>query len=802
MTHGFHNPVAGRRVEGGPRVLEGMRVIDLGQYLAGPLLSMFLGDLGAEVIRIDPPGGPRWDHPADCALQRGKRRITLDLKRDADRSIAQRLVDSADIVVENFRPGVAERLGVGPEATLARNPGLVYCSLPGFGHDDPRAGVRAWEGVVCAAAGIYVSRSERPEDDVVFNAIPYASSFAVAVAAHSVLAALIVRQRDGLGQWVEVPLFDAVFEAIGHFGLRVIDGPAPRTPAHFGATGGMSPQGGFYRCADGRWLHLCLIQSRHLTAFAERFFPQEWIDDGMADSGRVGGVDTDTSLHGSDPELSRRARARFAELLATKTAAEWERIINDELQCPTSACLTTDEWLSDDHAAAVAAVVDVEDPMEGPTTQFGFPVRLRDTPARISGPRRALDADREAILSTLVDREVAAAAPAPPAGSRSVAPPLAGVRVVDVSQVLAGPTATRILAEYGADVIKVMSPFDGQIMAHAYTNNGKRSIMLDLKKPQGRAIYLQLARDADVINENFSLGTTQRMGIGEEAIRRSNPDVVYASVSAYGWWEGRRSGWRGREELGQAVTGMESRWGGPGAPPRMQPYALNDYGAGNWAAAAILAALLHRMRGGEGQHVHASLAHTATFHQAPFMVRTSSGLAPAAAGQDAVGTGPFDRLYRAQDRWLYVGVGPGELAALARSVQLPLDALSATELERRFEERPAEEWVERLRARGIGAHVVRTTEEVMDDPATIARGLSLIKNLPGAGRTRVLGPSRRLSVTPPRATAACTSPGADAQSVLAQIGCAPLLPELTAQRVIYEGLADGVALVGRVRAAV
>src|SRR5579875_1768834 len=120
-------------------VLDGLRVVDFGQYLAGPLVAMILGDLGAEVIRVDPPGGPRWHHPANALLQRGKRSIVLDLKRAEDQQTAYKLVERADVVIENFRPGVMERLGLGPETALVANPRLVYCSIPGFGAKDPRA---------------------------------------------------------------------------------------------------------------------------------------------------------------------------------------------------------------------------------------------------------------------------------------------------------------------------------------------------------------------------------------------------------------------------------------------------------------------------------------------------------------------------------------------------------------------------------------------------------------------------------------------------------------------------------------
>src|SRR5215216_2778036 len=118
--------------------LDGVRVIDFGQYVAGPLAAMLLSDQGADVIRVDPPGGPRFQTPANAVWNRGKRSIVLDLKREDGQETARRLVATADIVVENFRPGVMARLGLGPEALIAANPRLIYLSLPGFAQDDPR----------------------------------------------------------------------------------------------------------------------------------------------------------------------------------------------------------------------------------------------------------------------------------------------------------------------------------------------------------------------------------------------------------------------------------------------------------------------------------------------------------------------------------------------------------------------------------------------------------------------------------------------------------------------------------------
>jgi crotonobetainyl-CoA:carnitine CoA-transferase CaiB-like acyl-CoA transferase len=135
--------------------LDGIRVIDFGQYLAAPLAAMMLADQGADVVRVDPPGGPRWRNPAEAVLQRGKRSIVLDLKREQDRARARQVVASADVVLETFRPGVMDRLGLGAEEMTRKHADLIYCSIPGFARDDPRANLAGWEGVVTASAGVY-----------------------------------------------------------------------------------------------------------------------------------------------------------------------------------------------------------------------------------------------------------------------------------------------------------------------------------------------------------------------------------------------------------------------------------------------------------------------------------------------------------------------------------------------------------------------------------------------------------------------------------------------------------------------
>ncbi|MGH3380223.1 MAG: CoA transferase, partial [Actinoallomurus sp.] len=698
--------------------LAGLRVVDFGQWLAGPLVATWLADAGADVIRVDPPGGPRWNHPANAMLQRGKRSIVLDLTAGTDRHVARTLIERADVVVENFRAGVMDRLGLGPATMLAANPRLLYCSLPGFGAEDPRAGLPGWEGVVSAAAGLYLYPGCTPMDYIgdrtgepIYSAIPAASSYAAIVAAHSIAAGLIARERTGLGQRIEVPLFDACFELIGA-GVMQTDVPRP-------ASGGPRitpdlPQLGHYQCADGRWLELCLFQDKHLRWFAETFLPPEFVQDGMADPVRML----------TDPDLQERARKRYAGLFATRPARDWEIAINEESGASAALCQTAGEWLTQDsHARDSGAVIELDDPELGRTAQAGFPIRMSVTPPAARFPRRPLDADRTEILDEL---ERPAPPPAPPAAPvGDVSPVLSGIRVLDVAQVLAGPTVSRVLAEYGAEVVKIHSFTDRQLGMHLYTNSGKRSIMLDLKTPAGMTVFERLSDGIDVFVQNFTRGVADRMGLGEQALRERNPGIVYASISAFGH-EGYRGGWRGREQLGQGPTGMQTRLGGDGAP-RMAPYPYNDYGSGNLAAFAVLLALYHRMRGGPGQHVQSSLTHSGTFLQIPYMVAAPGRVWDEPSGQSAKGRGPFDRLYPGSDRWFYL-CAPHGLDAVAELVGLGEEGLIAT-----FRTAPAQAWADRLTAAGIGAHVLIDQPDLMDDDVVRQRGLSIERQHPGFG---------------------------------------------------------------------
>ncbi len=765
---------------------------------------MLLADLGARVIRVDPPGGPRWDDHANAALHRGKESIVLDLHDAGDLDIARRLTAGADIVLESFRPGVMARFGLDADSILAANPAAIVCSIPGFAASDPRSQSPAWEGVVTAAAGLYIYPGSTPMNytgdrsrDPYFTAIPQASSFAAAVAAHSIMAALVARERFGIGQAVEVPLFDATFELIGASMQRNPDA-APRRDGPPPPNFSMVPQIGRHRCADGKWIELCLFQDKHLRWFADAFMPQEWIDDGMADGQRMW----------TDPDLQAIANPRFAELMLTRTALEWEIAINDVSGASAALCSTTEYWLRDDtHARAAGAVIDLDDPELGATAQLGYPTTLSRTPLSAAGPRHALDSDRALLVDELdagdwVPRRLVAH------NTSTLRGALDDISVLDVSQVLAGPTTTRILAEYGASVIKINSFEDRQLGMHLYTNSGKQSVLLNLKTQQGAEIFAELASGIDVFVQNFARGVAERIGVGYDDLRALSPDVVYASVSAFGY-EGYRGAWRGREQLGQGVTGMQRRLGGIDGIPTMAPHAYCDYMTGNWAAFGVLVGLFHRFRGGGGQTVEASLSSSGTFLQTPFMVAWDGKVWDEPSTLDAKGWSALDRLYRTADRWVYLAAPtPEAVAELSEIAEFDgiggLIARGASDdelsdfLASRILLEKADHWTA-FAGHSLGIELLVDLEEAMGSPLSKARGLSILREHPVVGRMRMAGPSARLSLTPPRLTSPVGPPGSDTRALIASLGREAEFDQLVASGVVREGLPYDAQMVGLFR---
>ena len=735
-----------------PGVLEGIRVIDFGQYIAGPMAAMLLGDQGADVIRIDPPGGPRWNTPANATWNRNKRSIVLDLKKDADRETARQLIAGADVVIENFRPGVMDRLGLGAAADDGRrNPRLIYCSLPGFGSDDPRAQVKAWEGVVGAATGAYRA-SHATKGRPVYTVIPYGSAYAAFLCAVTVAMALNARERSGLGQRVEIPLFDATFSVVGARGLLVNGKPVPEPEFNWSRQ---------LPCKDGRWL-MYVANNKQFEAFIKSIGMDKWRDAKLPPK-----------------ELAQK----FDEVMRTRTAKEWEDIIA-EIGSEGVICHTSAEWLQHPQALESKIIADYDDPELGRFRGPGINARLSATPGSVRTPRPKTDAHRAEILKELAARKPHVALTREGGGrAKCCARRSQGVKVVDLCIVLAGPTCGRTLAEFGADVIRIDSPHVKTVLRHNDINRGKRSILLDLKTKEGLEIFWKLVDQADVVLQNFRGGVAEKLGIGYEQVRARRPDIVYGSMNTFGHI-GPYAGRPGHEQIGQAVSGMQVRYGS--AKPATAPFAANDYGTGLMACYGVALALLHRRRTGEGQFVDSALAYTATMLQSALLQDYEGKQWNEPHGQEATGSGPLDRLYQASDGWLFLAARGGRARALRGTGRSRAVAAARTWSARWKSACAAAAWRRgwRCSTRPASAPTAScpSLPELMTDPLTAARGLAVTRDHEGFGPITTTAPGVRLSRTPVTAGRPAAKPGSDAASVLAEIGMGGELERLIRER--------------------
>ncbi|GAA0440691.1 hypothetical protein Acor_12380 [Acrocarpospora corrugata] len=714
-----------------PGALAGVRVVDFGHYLTGPLAALMLADQGADVIHVDRPGAGPGD--ADAFLNRNKRRIALDLKAPAEVGVARELIRRADVLIENFRPGVMDRLGLGWAELREVNPRLVYCSLPGFAAADPRAGVPGWEGVIAAATGNcriragYVPAGWDPARPT-YSSIPVASNFAAFCGAFAIVAGLTSRHRTGRGDRIEVPLYNAMFEAIGGSGAY----PTAR---------GLQPErairangSGTYRCADGRYVQFNPIgaTTRFLTWFLDAAGVGEWARDGLTDRPRMD----------REPHLRDLLEKRLTALFLSRPALEWEELAG-AAGVPLAMVRTTREWLDSEHARATGEVVVVDDPVLGPTAMPGSPVWLSRTPAVPARTRSLPDGDRAEILA-----ELALPVVRPPEGESGL--PYQGRKVLDLTQILAGPSAGRILAEFGADVVKVNVP-QRWVGAHGFVNRGKRTVLLDVKSSQGQQVLWRLIDEADMLTHNFPGRTADTYGLGYQHVRARRPDIVYVSVGCYargGPWSDRR----GYETQGQAATGIMARTGGDGPPAVFGPYNVLDYGTGTMAAFAAALGLYHLETTGVGQHVHTSLTQTGLYQQGWLMPHPASG-----PGPEALGPSPWQRYYQAADGWFYMG------ATEEQSRQVP-------DLADAFREADVSDWVERLAAAGVAAHPVTSLADLMTDPRARALGLSVDQVSEEVGPVVMPGLAISVEGNPPRLGEAVRRPGADGRDVLAEIG--------------------------------
>ena len=378
--------------------LTGLRVLDVSQVMAGPFCCMTLGDLGADVIKIEPPGdgdstrhsmGFRLkgeDSPGFLALNRNKRSIVLDLKDPEDREVLYALVKTADVLVENARPGVAERLGMGYETLRALNPALVYASISGFGQTGPWAQRPGFDLIAQALSGI-LSATGLPHQEPVKNAIPVGDLGAGLFAAVGILAALLGRQRTGAGQYIDASLFEAalglsVWETTELWGTG-------KSPTPIGSANRMSAPYQAVRAAD-EYFVIGAANQRLWLSFLKVLGREE--------------LNADPRFATNSQRVLNRAALIEAlhPTLAAKPAQNWIEALQ-AAGIPAAPIYTYEQALATDQVAARDMLMNIPHPVEGTFKALGFPMKLRGTPQRFRMPPPLLGEHGREIRQELID---------------------------------------------------------------------------------------------------------------------------------------------------------------------------------------------------------------------------------------------------------------------------------------------------------------------------------------------------------------------------------------------------------------
>ena len=377
--------------------LDGVRIVDLTQVMAGPFCTMLLADLGADVIKVEPPGGDLsrsmggerlrlkgTDHAPFLALNRNKRSVVLDLKQSLDRDRLLDLVRTADIFVESFRPGVTQRLGLGYDTLEPLNPRLVYASISGFGQTGPWADRPGFDLIAQGMSGV-MSVTGKAGDHPVKSGIPISDLSAGLYAANGIQAALLARVRSGRGQRVETSLFESAL------GLSVWEA------TEFWATG-EAPQalGSAHRLSAP--YQAFLARDGYLTIAA--LTPQQWEKlCGVLDRADLPG---DPRFHANSDRLANRDAlvVEIEQSLGTKPVSEWvSRLLAEGVPC--GPILDYPAVFASEHTAARDMILTADHPVEGPVPTLGVPVKLSASPARVRRPPPLLGEHTGAVLAAI-----------------------------------------------------------------------------------------------------------------------------------------------------------------------------------------------------------------------------------------------------------------------------------------------------------------------------------------------------------------------------------------------------------------
>lgn len=660
-----------------PAVLEGLRVIDCASGLAGSVAALMLAEAGAETIKVEPPAGdPRRGSAEFAVWNRSKRGIALDPACEPDSFAA--LLRGADVLIYE---------GQDPPSDLSAHPHLITCAIGAVppGHAD--GGLPLDDLIVMAASGILSEQAAIAREGPPYIRFPLGSWCAAWLAAVGIAARVLDVRGGGVPGPVDTSLLQGAMVP-----LMMLWRHAEQPSADFDGRIDKTVLPSLFECADGVWLHI--MKNADDTPLMHRLL------DAMGPAG-VAIANAQWPRHFRYINWGANVRA-----FRSRPSAEWLQDLW-AADIPVQPALPMGKLYADPQAQANGYAVEVDDPLFGKVRQPGFPVTM-NPPGRVKGPVPGLDADRADLLARARERTVVAAK------KDSDKPFLDGVRILDFGQYLAGPLATMLLADLGAEVIKIEAPGGDPMRSNESAflgcQRGKRSLALDLKHPRATEVIERLVRRSDVVHHNLRMPSARRFGLHYEALKTIRPDIVFGHVSAYGP-QGPRRYWPGYDQLFQASTGWELANAGHGNRPTWLRFGMMDHLCAMSLAYGILLALIRRQATGEGSEIAASLLGTSMMTMSELMMREDGTLTDPGPALDAaqLGVSPGRRLARCSDGWIAL-TGPDESAPATRE----LAALTVADA------------LALLATRGFVAVHVRSEasgREFLFDPGNIAAGL-------------------------------------------------------------------------------
>lgn len=736
--------------------LVGVRVIDFGQQIAGPAVAMILGDLGATVIHIDPPQGPQWDHPANAILNRNKSTLRLDLKSADGLNQALTLIKNADVVLESFTPNVMSRLGINFTKLREERPELITISLPGFASNDQlRREWKATEAIVAAASGAFtdmgfnrVLMGLNPS----FSPLALGSSYATTLAASAVVMALLSREKSGRGDHIEVPIVAALMEGLSYNSVVIENTPdryltmreheiAYRKEnnikmdiSYDDLQEFLDPFYRTYQCGDGRFFYVVCPSHRN---HARRCLKAMGIYDELVSEGLPEVEDLHLPINEWSGETSIGVyplpkkwadiiSAKMKKAFLTKSSEEWGTIFG-EGKIPGAPHRTTKEWINSKHCLSSGLIIEVDDPLYGVMKQPGPIAWLEESVNQMLAPKARKEVNFDQAISQLLavaHDEVVVRPTGEKIKKTSKHGWLDGVRILDLTNVIAGPHSTAFLGRFGAEVIKLdpVTPLYDPLIGTFFTfqtNIGKKSALLNINTVEGREAFELLVKSVDLVVINAPERQLKPLGLDNESLQAINPGVLFCRLDCLGGPKrGPKTDYIGYDDIIQANSGIMSRFGGNETPEEHAHLGTLDVNCGFAAGLGMALSLYHKQKTGQISRARTSLSAVTNLLQIKFAFDYKDrGPFNEVSGRGVLGNDPLSHFYQTNDGWIFLDSDKHQLSIL-ETVD-GLSGISEAEcissfLIKAFSNDSADNWAYKLRHAGLPAVQPMSIEELRE----------------------------------------------------------------------------------------